>query len=222
MSKERGIFLIVFFLALSLVFSGCSAKREMVKDSPVKPENSSREAKTEGGGKVSLDSAKTEGTDAYRIGPGDVLHISVWNNEELTQDVMVRPDGKISLPLIQDVTAEGFTTEELKKIIEVRLKEFIIEPVVTVVVREVNYPKFFIMGEVAHPGTYPLREKLTLLQAISVAGGFTQFASPSRIVLIRRKGNYQEKVTVNYYKILKSNPGEENVILKPGDTIIVP
>ncbi|NIO21583.1 MAG: hypothetical protein GTN76_12775, partial [Candidatus Aenigmarchaeota archaeon] len=131
---------------------------------------------------------------AYRIGPGDVLHISVWGNEELTSDrgqgIMVRPDGKISIPLLQDVTAEGLTTEELRSVIETRLKEFVVEPIVTVTVLKVNFPKYFIMGEIANPGTYPLRQRTTILQAISLAGGFTDFASTSNIILIRERNPY--------------------------------
>ncbi len=160
--------------------------------------------------------------DEYRMGPGDVLHISVWNNEELTLDVMVRPDGKISLPLIQDVTAAGLTAEELRSIIEVRLKEYLIEPVVTATVKEVNYPKFFIMGEINKPGTYPLREKISVLQAISLAGGFTQFASPRNIRLIREKGSLRENIKINYYDLIKSGNQDKNLFLVPGDTVVVP
>jgi polysaccharide export outer membrane protein len=160
--------------------------------------------------------------EEYRIGPGDVLHVSVWNNEELTLDVMVRPDGKISLPLIQDVTAAGLTAEELRSIIEVRLKEYLIEPVVTATVKEVNYPKFFIMGEISKPGTYPLREKLTVLQAISLAGGFTQFAAPRNIRLIRNNGSTRENIRINYYELIRSGDQDKNLFLVPGDTVIVP
>jgi polysaccharide export outer membrane protein len=160
--------------------------------------------------------------DEYRMGPGDILHVSVWNNEELTLDVMVRPDGKISLPLIQDVTAAGLTAEELRSIIEVRLKEYLIEPVVTATVKEVNYPKFFIMGEISKPGTYPLRERLTVLQAISLAGGFTQFATPRNIRLIRNNGSTRENIRINYYELIRSGDQDKNLFLVPGDTVIVP
>ncbi len=207
---------IVFIVAGFMVLAACRVTTPIQKE-PVSAKEKGKRAMIERSG-----AGNSDDTEPYRISPGDVLHISVWNNEELTQDVTVRPDGKISLPLIQDVTASGFTTEELRKLIEVRLKEFIIEPVVTVVVKEVNYPKFYIMGEVAKPGMYILKEKISLLQAISMAGGFTVFASPSKIVLIRSNGSYQKKMDIDYYKIVKSRELSQNVYLKPGDIIIIP
>ncbi len=198
--------------------AGLSAKETKTGESSVNRE-SSQKAKGQASGFVSPAGGQT---DEYRMGPGDVLHISVWNNEELTLDVMVRPDGKISLPLIQDVTAAGLTAEELRSIIEVRLKEYLIEPVVTATVKEVNYPKFFIMGEINNPGTYPLREKISVLQAISLAGGFTEFASPRNIRLIRDNGSLRENIRINYYDLIKSGNQDKNLFLVPGDTVVVP
>ncbi len=165
---------------------------------------------------------KDDGKDDYKIGPGDVLHVSVWNNKELTMDVMVRPDGKISLPLLQDVNARGMTAVELREGIAERLKEFVIEPIVTITVKTVNYPKFFIMGEIRKPGTFPLRENISVLQAISLAGGFTEYASTSNIILIRNTPSGQKRVKINYGKLLKSGAERKNIFLEPGDTIIIP
>ncbi|MGA6993355.1 MAG: polysaccharide biosynthesis/export family protein [Candidatus Deferrimicrobiaceae bacterium] len=166
---------------------------------------------------VAMESAAGTG---YRIGQEDVLHVSVWENEELTQDVVVRPDGKISMPLLQDIQAEGMTSEELADRIRQKLLPLIKEPVVSVIVKEVNAPKFFVTGYVTRPGTYPLRGDLSVLQALSLAGGFTQFASPQKIRLIRNNDGKQEIRLINYHDLIKS--GEGNYMMKSGDTIVVP
>lgn len=159
--------------------------------------------------------------DGYRIGPEDVLRISVWGNQELTQEVVVRPDGKISLPLVQDVQAEGLTVAELAAVVHQKLLPYIKEPQVAVIVTQVNAPKIYVLGSVARPGTYPLRNEMNVLQALSLAGGFTQFASPRSIRLVRGTGNKQEVRKINYYNLLESK-GEGNYLLKPGDTIVIP
>ena len=156
----------------------------------------------------------------YRLGAEDVLRISVWENRELTLDVVVRPDGKISFPLIQDVQVEGLTAAELASSIQHRLLSFIKDPQVSVIVTQVNAPKIFIIGNVTRPGPYPLRSETTILQALSLAGGFTQFASLRNIKLVRGTGSKQEVRKVNYYNIIDIG-GEGNYILKPGDTIVV-
>ena len=156
----------------------------------------------------------------YRIGQEDVLHVSVWENEELTLDVVVRPDGKISMPLIQDIQAEGKTSEELADLIHQKLLPFVKNPAVTVIVKEVNAPKIFVTGYVTKPGTYPLRGDLSVLQALSLAGGFTEFASPRKIRLIRNNGGKQEIRLINYHNLLDS--GEGNLMMKSGDTLVVP
>lgn len=157
---------------------------------------------------------------AYRIGPQDVLHVSVWQNLEMTQDVVVRPDGKISLPLIQDVRAEGLTAAELAQVIQQKLTPYIKDPTVTVIVKEVNAPKIFVTGYVAKPGEYPLRGDLSVLQALAMAGGLTPFASPKKIRIIRNEGGKQETRVVNYYDLI--NSGEGNYLLRSGDTVVVP
>jgi polysaccharide export outer membrane protein len=162
-----------------------------------------------------------ESGPAYRIGPEDILHVSVWENKELTLDVMVRPDGKISLPLVQDIQAEGLTAVELSDVIHARLLGYLKEPQVSVIVTQVNAPKIFIVGSVAKPGPYPLRSDMSVLQALSLAGGFTQFASPRSIKLVRGVGAKQEVRKINYYNLLDAGSAD-NYLLKPGDTIVVP
>lgn len=156
----------------------------------------------------------------YRLGPEDVVHISVWGNDEITLDVTVRPDGKISVPLIQDVQAEGLNAAELADVIHSRLLAFIREPQVSVIVKQVNAPKFFVIGNVARPGTYPLRGNTSVLQALSLAGGFTEFASRRRIKVVRDWGGRQDVRKVNYFEII--DEGDGNYLLRPGDTIVVP
>jgi polysaccharide biosynthesis/export protein len=157
----------------------------------------------------------------YRLGPEDVLHVSVWENKELTLDVLVRPDGKISLPLIQDVEAEGLTAMEVASVVQQKLTTYLVEPIVSVIVTQVNAPKIYVVGNVARPGHFPLRGDVSVLQALSLAGGFTQFASPRSIKLVRGVGAKQEVRRINYYNLLDEG-GKENYLLKPGDTIVVP
>jgi len=156
----------------------------------------------------------------YQIGPEDVLRISVWENKELSQDVVVRPDGRISLPLIQDVQAEGLTAAELANLIHERLQSFIRNPQVSVIVIQVNSPKIYVIGSVSRPGPYPLKGDMSVLQALSLAGGFTQFASPRSIKVVRNRNGKQEVRKINYYEVV--DDGEGNFLLGPGDTIVVP
>jgi polysaccharide export outer membrane protein len=157
----------------------------------------------------------------YKLGPEDQIRVSVWENTQLTLDLVVRPDGKISMPLIQDVSAEGQTAAELATQIQQKLAAFIKEPQVSVIVLQINAPKFFVIGNVVRPGTYPLRGETSVLQALSLAGGFTQFASPRSIKLIRNTAGKQEVRKVNYNNLIDVG-GEGNYLLKSGDTVVVP
>lgn len=158
---------------------------------------------------------------AYRLGPEDQLRISVWDNKELTLDLVVRPDGKISMPLIQDVVAQGLTAAQLAEDIRKKLAAYIVNPEVTVIVLQVNAPKYYLIGYVNRPGTYPLRGDVSVLQSLALAGGFTQFASPRSIKLIRNAGGRQEIRKINYYDMIDEG-GKGNYMLQPGDTIVVP
>ena len=165
--------------------------------------------------------AVSQAGQEYRLGPEDQIRVSVWENAQLTLDLVVRPDGKISMPLIQDVVAEGQTAAELANTVQQKLLVFIKEPQVSVIVLQVNAPKYFVIGNVTRPGTYPLRSETSILQALSLAGGFTQFASPRSIKLIRNTAGKQEVRKVNYNKMIDED-GEGNYLLKSGDTIVVP
>jgi polysaccharide biosynthesis/export protein len=162
-------------------------------------------------------------TSKYYIGPEDVLDINVWRNKDLSKVVMVRPDGRISLPLIGDVQASGLSPAELTADINRRLKEFVESPAVSVMVKEVNSYSIFVLGQVANPSRYFLKSKTTLLQAITLAGGFTSEADRTRIAILRWQGPRTEiKLTVNYIDIVLKDGASDNLILRPGDTIVVP
>jgi polysaccharide export outer membrane protein len=162
----------------------------------------------------------------YLIGSEDILEISVWNNAELSKVVVVRPDGMISLPLIGDVKAAGLTPNALRGTITERLKEYQETVVVSVIVQEVNSYRIFILGGVINPGTYLLKRKTSLLQAIALAGGFNQFASKNKIVVIRQRtddSGREEKIRVRFDDIVDvKDESDINLILRPGDTIFVP
>jgi polysaccharide export outer membrane protein len=161
-------------------------------------------------------------SDQYVIGPEDVLYIHVWREEALSRTVPVRMDGNISLPIIQEIKAAGLTPLNLKEGLTERLKEFIESPNVSVTVMEANSYKVYISGQVRTPGVYRLRSETSLLQMIPMAGGFAEWANQKKILIIRKEGGKEKRFTVNYKKILTGKDPESNVILKAGDTIIVP
>ena len=161
-------------------------------------------------------------SDQYVIGPEDVLYINVWREDTLTRSILVRADGKISMPLIDDVQAAGLTPLQLKQNITDKLKQFIDNPNVSVVVTEANSFKVFVTGEVRTPGVYRLKSETTLLQIIPMAGGFTEWANQKKITVIRKEGGKEKRITANYKKILEGDDPTSNVVLKPGDTVVVP
>ncbi|HWR91658.1 MAG TPA: polysaccharide biosynthesis/export family protein [Desulfobacterales bacterium] len=167
-------------------------------------------------------SAKGSGGD-YIIGAADILDISTWKEVDFSREnILVRMDGKISFPLLNDVQAAGLTTAELKRIIEQGLKNYVSHPVVTVTVRNPASQRYYVLGEVARTGEYPLIKNMTVLQAFAVAGGFTQWASKDEIILVRRDGGKDNVYRVNYKEIAKGRDFSQNLTIRPDDTIIVP
>ena len=164
--------------------------------------------------------ATASGAD-YVIGADDTLHVSVWKEPDLTATLPVRPDGKISLPLLNDVVAAGLTPQQLGASITEKLKKYIADPRVTVVVTAMNSRRIFVTGEVTHTGAMPLLPNMTVLQALSSAG-FTQFANVKNIYLLRTENGKQVKLPFNYKDVVKGNHPEQNIMLKPGDTVVVP
>jgi len=158
----------------------------------------------------------------YIIGAQDVLDISVWKEPDLTRSVPVRPDGKISLPLLNDVQAAGLTPMKLSEEITAGLKKFVTDPQVTVIVSAINSQRIYILGEVARAGAYPLLPGMTVLQALSSAGGFTQFASLKKIYILREENGKEQKYPFNYKEVVAGRHAEENILMKAGDTVVVP
>ena len=159
----------------------------------------------------------------YVIGPDDMLAINVWKETEISRTVQVRPDGKISLPLAGEIQAAGLQPLQLQQQIADKLKSFISDPEVTVIVQEVRSKKFNVIGEVQRPGTYALSNSSTVLDAIALAGGFKDFAKQTKIYVLRVQPNgSRTRIPFNYKKVVKGRHMEENVPLQSGDTIVVP
>ena len=163
-------------------------------------------------------------TTDYIIGPEDVLEITVWKNNDLSKTVQVRPDGRISIPLIGDISAVGRTSAQLTQEISDRLKSYMENPTVSIVVKEVNSYSIFVLGEVVKPGRLPLKTKTTLLQAITLAGGFSPVAARNKIVIFRfgKDGEGLAKIKASYDDIVLRDGTKQNIELKPGDQIVVP
>jgi polysaccharide biosynthesis/export protein len=161
--------------------------------------------------------------NAYAIGLGDVLEISVWKNPDLSATVPVRPDGRISVPLLGDVQAAGMTPLALKATLTDGYKEYVTAPGVSVVVKEIHSRKIYVTGEVAHPGTYDLEPRGKLMQALALAGGLTPYAR-GRVVVLRdgRDGRQEKRMEVDLKSIINGKKPEDNLLLQPGDTLVVP
>ena len=158
----------------------------------------------------------------YSIGKGDILEINVWREPMLSGETIVRNDGMISLALVGDVLAAGRTTMEVKDEIQTRLKQFLGEPVVTVMLRTAASQKFYVIGEVRTPGEYDLVKEMTVVQGIARAGGFTEWANKDGIVLLRKERGAENRIPVNYKDIVKGKNITQNVLLRANDTIVVP
>jgi polysaccharide export outer membrane protein len=158
----------------------------------------------------------------YVIGPEDELIISVWKEPDISRSVPVRPDGKISLALLNDVQATGRTPMQLGSDITEKLKNFISEPQVTVIVTKINSQRIFVVGEVPRTGSYTLLPDMTAVDAISSAGGFTPFAKRTKIYILRKENGKMVSIPFNYKEVVKNRKSDQDVLLKPGDRIVVP
>jgi polysaccharide export outer membrane protein len=158
----------------------------------------------------------------YKIGPQDVLRIDVWKEPEISRVTPVRPDGRISLPLLNDVQAAGLTPTQLASTISEGLKKFITNPQVTVGVNEINSRRIYVTGEVTKPGAFPLQPNMTVLQALTSSGGFTQFAKIKGIYVLRTEDGKQVKHPFNYKDVVSGKHPELNIVLQSGDVIVVP
>jgi polysaccharide export outer membrane protein len=208
---------ILVMLATGLIVSGARAnsqspaaqeKKEEAKDSKSQATPSAAQATAE--------------DPRYKIGAQDVLRIDVWREDQLTRTVPVRPDGKITLPLLNDVQAVGLTPMELAVVIRDELKKFITNPQVTVSVSEINSRRIYVNGEVTKSGAYQLLPHMTVLQALSGSGGFTAFARIKNIYILRTENGKPVKIPFNYKEAIGGKNPEQNIELQPGDVIVVP
>ncbi len=188
-----------------------SEKGSFIKETRVKSQAKTMAKKTEKGEQ-----------GGFLLGPEDVLEISVWKDETLTKQVVIRPDGKISFPLIGEIQAAGRTVEDLRKEIIKKLSEFISDPVVTVMVIGINSYKIYVIGKVNKPGAYTVGRPVNVMQALSMAGGFSPFADLDNISILREQNGKQIRIKFNYKEVAKGKHLEENILLKRGDVIVVP
>ena len=164
----------------------------------------------------------TTGTDQFHLGPGDVLEISVWKDEALFREVVVRPDGRISFPLIGDVVAQGRTVAELQKAVEAKIKAYVPDAPVNVMVIEVGSTRVYVVGKVARPGVYVMSQRMRVMQVLAMAGGMTAFAKKDDIIIIRQDKGGQKVWPFNYSQVADGEDLSQNIMLEPGDTVVVP
>jgi len=210
----KGKFLVILAVLVGLAIASSAQNQAKAKDNDKdkdKPPASANENK---------DPMPVTGP-SYVIGADDVLHISVWKENELTNTLPVRPDGMISMPLLNDVQAAGLTPMQLAASLTDKLKKYLSDPRVTVVVTQMNSQRIYLTGEVAKTGAQALLPNMTVLQAVASAG-FTQFANTKGIYVLRIENGKQQKLPFNYKDVVKGEHMEQNIVLKPGDTIVVP
>jgi polysaccharide biosynthesis/export protein len=160
--------------------------------------------------------------DTYQLGPEDIVEISVWKEPDLTKQLAVRPDGKISYPLIGEVQAAGKTVKQLREEISKRLEKYVTDAQVTVILLKTQYYKIYVVGKVNKPGEFLVGRPATVMQALAMAGGLTPFASPSKIVIIRKSGGTEQTLPFDYKAVSKGEFLEQNITLLPGDVVVVP
>ncbi len=158
----------------------------------------------------------------YTIAPADILEISIWGEKELLRQVVVRPDGKISFPLVGDIKVAGKTTSQVKKEIEEKIREYIPDAIASVIVTQLGSLQYYVVGKVAKPGVYNVSRPITVLQALALAGGLTPFAKEDKILIIRYHGKKTIKIPFNYEEVKKGKHLEQNILLQRGDVVLVP
>jgi polysaccharide export outer membrane protein len=178
-------------------------------------------AASEAGAAASVPGARLD-EPVYRIGPEDVLQVAVWNNEAMSRTAPVRPDGRISLPLLNDVPAAGLTPVELREDLLRRLSAYMPNPEVSVTVTDVRSFKVTVIGQVPRPDRYVLKSAATVMDLLAMAGGFTEFASRSRVVVLRSADGKTERIPFDYDKVKGGDPGQVNFQVRPGDIVLVP
>ncbi len=160
--------------------------------------------------------------EGYKLQPGDLLQVNVWKETDLQSEILIRPDGGISFALAGDLQAAGLTTDELRQELEARVRKLVPDAVVTVLLKSPNGNRVFVIGKVNHPGDFPLLRPIDVLQAISMAGGLTPFASNNQIRVLHRDGSHQNSYRFRYDQVVKGRHLDQNILLQSGDTVIVP
>jgi polysaccharide biosynthesis/export protein len=160
--------------------------------------------------------------ESYRVGPGDVLEISVWRDETLSRELIVPPDGVLSFPLIGDVKVAGMAVPEIRETIRQKLTEYVPDASVTVILKTINSLRAYVIGQVKNPGTFPITLETRVMHLLSMAQGLTPFASERDIHVLRHSGDKVEKIPFNYREVLRGNQLEQNILLRSGDVVVVP
>jgi polysaccharide biosynthesis/export protein len=214
---------IVFIIAIVMAGTGLAGAAQQEKKNDGKA-TAAAAARNNASSTPDSKTAPTPATTdpAYIIGAEDVLDINVWKEPDVSRVVPVRPDGRISLPLINDVQAAGLSPQQLSGTLTERLRKYFNEPQVTVIVTAINSQRVFVVGEVLRAGAFPMLPGMTVLQALSSAGGFTTFADVKKIHVVRLRNGKQVELPFNYRDVLKGDNPEQNIKLEPGDTIVVP
>lgn len=158
----------------------------------------------------------------YVIGVEDVLSVQFWRDEQMSGDVVVRPDGKITLRLLNDIAAAGLTTDQLRVRLQTEAAKFLAEPEATVVVKQINSRRVYLIGEIGKQGPIPLISPMTVLQLISLAGGLSEFAKKEQVFILRTEGGTTRTIPFNYAEVIRGRSLEQNILLRPGDTLVVP
>lgn len=213
---ETAKWLVVIPAMAAIVFS--AGAQDTKTTSAADSDSSAKAAQPENRASASMVDSKS-----YVIGENDVLEIDVWKEKEISRTIPVRPDGKISLPLVGEIQASGMTPMQLQDDLTKRLKAYIENPEVTVIVSDPRSHQFNVVGEVNRPGSYQLSQAMTVLDAIAQSGGFKDFAKETKIYVLRpMPGGTRVRIPFNYKQVIKGKDMQENVALKPGDTIVVP
>lgn len=210
MHRKAILTAIILFAAHSVAYASPQSKPEKAKETQPASEPAANQP------------AAQSSESTYVIGAADVLDINVWKEPDVSRSIPVRPDGKISLPLINDVQAAGLTPQQLAASVAEKLRKYLNAPQVTVIVTQINSQKFYITGEVARAGAFQLTPGMTVLQAITSAGGFSAYANTKAIYVLRVRDGKQIQLPFNYREVIKGKSAAQNIALEPGDTIVVP
>jgi polysaccharide export outer membrane protein len=223
--RKYGIIRTILLIAVAILMANSGNALAAFQDKKPEKQNSPA-ASTQSAGAAGDDSRPAPvaaTTDpAYVIGPQDMLDVNVWKEPDMTRAVPVRPDGKISLPLINDVQAAGLTPQQLASSVTEKLRKYLTGPQVTVIVTAINSQRVFVVGEVLRAGAFPLISGMTVLQALANAGGFTTFANVKKIHVMRVVNGKHTELPFNYREVLKGDNPDQNIKLEPGDTVVVP